>query len=49
MHISNDPYFYINVQDCLELLKANDDQMIQHMIKNEINLHIVTDMSYKLV
>ena len=33
----------------MELLKTNDDDMIQHMVKNEIMLHIVADISYKLV
>lgn len=47
--ISNDPYFYITRDDILQLLKTKDDQMIQHMLKNEIMLHIKEDMSYKLV
>ena len=47
--ISNDPYFYITRDDILQLLKTKDDQMIQHMLKNEIMLHIREDMSYKLV
>lgn len=47
--ISNDPYFYITRDDILQLLKTKDDQMIQHMLKNEIMLHIKEDISYKLV
>ena len=47
--ISNDPYFYITRDDILQLLKTKDDQMIQHMLKNEIILHIREDVSYKLV
>lgn len=47
--ISNDPYFYITRDDILQLLKTKDDQMIQHMLKNEITLHIREDVSYKLV
>lgn len=31
--ISNDPYFYINRDDALKLLKTSDDYMIQHMLK----------------
>lgn len=31
------------------LLKTKDDQMIQHMLKNEIMLNIREDVSYKLV
>ena len=48
-YVSNDPYFYITRDDILQLLKTKDDQMIQHMLKNEIMLHIKEDMSYKLV
>ena len=47
--ISNDPYFYITRDDILQLLKTKDDTMIQHMLKNEIILHIREDVSYKLV
>lgn len=47
--ISNDPYFYITRDDMLQLLKTKDDQMIQHMLKHEIILHIREDVSYKLV
>jgi hypothetical protein len=47
--ISNDPYFYITREDILQLLKTKDDTMIQHMLKNEITLHIREDVSYKLV
>jgi hypothetical protein len=47
--ISNDPYFYITRDDILVLLQTNDDQMISHMLKNEIMLHISEDVSYKLV
>lgn len=49
LHISNDPFFFINLEDCLKLLKTEDDEMILHMIRNEIMLHIVSDTSYKLV
>lgn len=47
--ISNDPYFQINRDDILNLLKTNDDQMIHHMLKHKIYLHINEDVSYKLV
>ena len=47
--ISNDPYFYITREDILNLLQTRDDDMIQHMLKNEIILHIREDVSYKLV
>lgn len=47
--ISNDPYFFITRDDILVLLQTNDDQMISHMLKNEIMLHINEDVSYKLV
>jgi hypothetical protein len=47
--VSNDPYFYITRVDILQLLKTNDDQMIKHMLKHEIMLHIREDVSYKLV
>lgn len=47
--ISNDPFFYITRDDILKLLTTKDDQMIQHMLKNEIMLHINEDISYKLV
>lgn len=38
--ISNDPFFYITRDDILKLLMTKDDQMIQHMLKNDIMLHI---------
>ena len=47
--ISNDPYFFITRDDILQLLKTKDDTMIQHMLRNEIMLHINEDVSYKLV
>jgi len=47
--ISNDPYFFITREDILQLLKTKDDTMIQHMLRNEIMLHINEDVSYKLV
>jgi len=47
--ISNDPYFYITRDDILVLLRTKDDQMIHHMLKHEIMLHIREDVSYKLV
>ena len=47
--ISNDPYFYISRDDILQLVKTKDDQMIEHMFKNEIMLHIRENVSYKLV
>jgi len=47
--ISNDPYFYITREDILNLLKSKDDQMVHHMLKHEIMLHIREDVSYKLV
>ena len=47
--ISNDPYFFITREDILVLLQTKDDQMISHMLKNEIMLHINEDVSYKLV
>jgi hypothetical protein len=47
--VSNDQYFYITRDDILKLLETQDDQMIQHMLKNDIMLHIREDVSYKLV
>jgi len=47
--ISNDPYFFITRADILILLKTKDDQMVHHMLKHEIMLHIREDVSYKLV
>jgi len=47
--ISNDPFYYITRDDILKLLMTKDDQMIQHMLKNKIMLHINEDISYKLV
>jgi hypothetical protein len=47
--ISNDPYFFITRDDILQLLKTKDDQMVHHMLKHEIMLHIREDVSYKLV
>jgi hypothetical protein len=47
--IANDPYFQITRDDILTLLKTKDDQMIHHMLKHKIFLHINEDVSYKLV
>lgn len=47
--VSNDQYFYITRDDILKLVETKDDKMIQHMLKNEIMLHIREDISYKLV
>jgi hypothetical protein len=47
--ISNDAHFEITRDDILQLLKTNDDQMIHHMLKHKIYLHINEDVSYKLV
>jgi len=47
--VSNDQYFFITRDDILKLLETKDDQMIQHMLKNDIMLHIKEDVSYKLV
>lgn len=35
--------------DILILLKTKDDNMVHHMLKNKIMLHINEDVSYKLV
>ena len=47
--VSNDQYFFITRDDILKLLETRDDQMIQHMLKNDIMLHIKEDIGYKLV
>ena len=38
--VSNDLYFYITRDDILKLVETKDDKMIQHMLTNEIMLHI---------
>lgn len=47
--ISNDPYFQVTRDDILILLKTKDDNMVHHMLKHKIMLHISEDVSYKLV
>lgn len=49
MAISNDPYFYITRDDIFYLIKTHDDDMIEHMLKIQVDLQIREDISYKLV
>lgn len=47
--ISNDPYFFLTRLDILELIRTNDDNMIEHMLRQQVSLQIMEDISYKLV
>ena len=47
--ISRDPYFFITRDDIFHLIKTHDDDMIEHMLKLQVNLQINEDISYKLV
>lgn len=38
MAISKDPYFYITREDILKLIKTQDDDMIEHMLKIGVSL-----------
>lgn len=38
MAISNDPYFFLTRQDILQLIRTNDDDMIEHMLKIQVAL-----------
>lgn len=49
MAISNDPYFYITRDDIYYLIKTHDDVMIEHMLKIQVALQIMENISYKLV
>jgi cystathionine beta-lyase family protein involved in aluminum resistance len=49
MAISNDPYFFITRDDIFQLIKTQDDVMIEHMLKIQVALQIQEDISYKLV
>ena len=47
--VANDPYFYLNREDLLDLLKTHDNKMITHILENNCSLQIYEDISYKLV
>jgi len=47
--ISRDPYFYLEREDLLVLLRTRDNMMITHILKSQCNLVLVDDISYKLV
>lgn len=49
MALSRDPYFYVNRDDLLVLLKSNDIKMITHLLSTDCMLHITTDIGYKLI
>lgn len=49
MYISKDPHFYITRDDILQLIKTQDNDMIEHMLKIGVFLQIQEDISYKLV
>ena len=49
LSISKDPYFFITRDDIFHLIKSHDDEMIEHMLRNHVNLQIKEDISYKLV
>ena len=47
--LSLDPYFYLNRDDLLVLLQANDVNMITHLMQSQCNLHLSSDQGYKLI
>ena len=47
--VSADDYFYLTREDCLELLKSENHDMISHLLKNDVMLQIKEDISYKLI
>jgi hypothetical protein len=49
MALSRDPYFYVNRNDLLILLKLNDIKMITHILSTDCMLHITNDIGYKLI
>ena len=49
MVLSRDPYFYVNREDVLLLLKNNDIKMIKHLLISHHKFHITTDIDYRLV
>ena len=49
MAISKDAYFFLNRDDLLTLLVANDTAMIIHLIRSGCNLHLKSDQGYKLI
>ena len=49
MALSRDPYFYVNRNDLLVLLKSNDIKMITHLLSTDCMIHITTDIGYKLI
>lgn len=49
MALSKDAYFFLNRDDLLTLLVANDTAMIIHLIRSGCNLHLNSDQGYKLI
>ena len=49
MALSHDPYFYLNRDDLLVLLKANDIKMMVHLMRTMCKLHLTNDQGYKLI
>lgn len=47
--VCNDQFFQVKRDDIYALLITNDDDMIKHMLRNEIMIHIDDDVSYKLI
>lgn len=44
-----DPYFQLNRDDILQLLKTRDNHIINLVLDKEVNLHIQEDEGYKIV
>lgn len=49
MALSRDPYYFVNRNDLLVLLKFNDVKMITHLLSTNCMLHITSDIGYKLI
>ena len=47
--IIDDPYFQLNRDDILQLLKTRDNHIVDLVLEKEINLHIQEDEGYKIV
>ena len=49
MQITKDPFFFLNKDDLLQVLKNNETDMINHLIETQCKLHITDDVGYQLI
>ena len=49
MEITKDPFFYLNRDDLLIILRKEETEMINHLIDTKCKLHITEDIGYQLI